>query len=136
MQTIKIADYMATHLLTFGPGDNVFEAMDRLLDHGVSGGPVVDADGRLVGILSEVDLIAVVMQGSYYEQTQGLVRDYMKAPIDTVEAEMDIYSLAERFIRERRRRYPVLHEGRLVGQISRRDVLRAIREFVKGKPRP
>ena len=134
MQTVKIADYMATHLVTFRPDDNIFQAMDTLLDHSISGAPVVNADGRLVGMLSEVDLIAVVLQGSYYEQAQGLVQDYMKAPVDTVEAEMDIYSLAERFIHERRRRYPVLHEGRLVGQISRRDVLRAIRVFVKGTP--
>ena len=48
----------------------------------------------------------------------------MKAPVDTVAPNLDIYTLAERFIHEHRRRYPVVHEGKLVGQISRRDVLR------------
>jgi CBS domain-containing protein len=133
MQSVKISDYMATNLVTFKPEDNIFWAMDVFLDRSISGAPVVDADGQLVGMLSEVDLIEVVMQGGYYDEPEGVVRDFMQAPVDTVPADLDIFSVAKRFKQEHRHRFPVLHNGKLVGQISRRDVLRAVREFVERK---
>ncbi len=132
MKSVKISDYMARKLVTFKPDDNIFEAMDQFLDHGISGAPVVDDSGQLVGMLSEVDLIEVVMQGSYYDEAEGVVRDFMQANVDTVTPDQDIYSVAARFRKEHRHRFPVVHsDGRLVGQISRRDVLRAVREFVE-----
>jgi CBS domain-containing protein len=131
MRSVKISDYMATHLITFTPEDNIFSAMDQFLDHKISGAPVVDGDGRLVGMLSEVDLIDVIMQAGYYDEPKGVVRDFMTTPVDTVSPDLDIFSVAKRFKAEHRHRYPVVHNGKLVGQISRRDVLRAIREFVE-----
>jgi CBS domain-containing protein len=91
-------------------------------------GRVVDDDGDLVGILSEVDLMEIIIQDSYYDEGWGIVADYMKRDVDTVGPDMDIYTLAERFHKERRRRYPVVKNGKLVGQISRRDVLKAARD--------
>jgi len=58
-----------------------------------------------------------------------IVSDYMKTPVDTVDPNLDIYTLAERFIHEHRRRYPVVDAGKLVGQVSRRDVLRAALDY-------
>jgi CBS domain-containing protein len=121
---------MATRLVTFHEKDNVVAAMAVLLDKKISGAPVVDDDGNLVGVLSEVDLMPIVIQDSYYDESVGIVGDYMKHPVDTVTPDMDIYSLAERFNTEHRRRYPVLQNGKLVGQISRRDVLRAAEDFL------
>jgi CBS domain-containing protein len=134
LRSVKIADYMATRLVTFKPDDNIFYAMDCFLDHGISGAPVVDDDGRLIGMLSEVDLIDVVMQGGYYDEPEGVVRDFMKSPADTVTPDQDIFIVAKRFRQEHRHRFPVVQaSGKLVGQISRRDVLRAVREFVERK---
>ncbi len=81
-------------------------------------------------MLSEADLMQVIIQDSYYDESVGIVGDYMKSPVDTVDPEMDIYALAEKFIKERRRRYPVVLNGRVVGQVSRRDVLRAAEAFL------
>ena len=133
MKSVKVADYMARKLITFKPETGVVEAMGLLLDHKISGAPVVDADGVLVGILSEVDLLSIIIQDSYYNESAGIVADFMQRSVDTVDIETDIYSLAERFQRERRRRYPVVRNGKLVGQISRRDVLRAARDFLNRK---
>ncbi|MEZ5558751.1 MAG: CBS domain-containing protein [Pseudomonadales bacterium] len=130
MRSVKVADYMATRLVTFTPQTSVVEAMTTLIERGISGAPVVDAAGALVGMLSEVDVMQVVVQDSYYNESTGIVADFMKSPVETVDADADIYGLAERFHREHRRRYPVLRDGRLVGQISRRDVLRAARDFL------
>ncbi|NKC00909.1 MAG: CBS domain-containing protein [Pseudomonadales bacterium] len=139
MKSVKVRDYMATRLVTFHENTNVVQAMDQFLKHSISGAPVVDDEGNLVGILSEVDLMQVVVQDSYYDESIGIVADYMRADVDTIEVDMDIYTLAEKFIKEHRRRYPVTSKGKLVGQISRRDVLRAAEEFLrkekKRKPR-
>ena len=129
MHSLKVKDYMTKKLVTFTPDMNVVEAMTQILAHSISGAPVVDDNGKLVGILSEVDLMSVVIQDSYYNETLGIVADYMQAPVDTVDGNLDIYTLAERFINEHRRRYPVVHEDALVGQISRRDVLVAALDY-------
>lgn len=136
MKSVKVRDYMATRLVTFKPDTHVLEAMDQLLKHKISGAPVVDHNGHMVGFLSEVDLMQVVVQDSYYDESVGIVADYMRVSVDTIDADMDIYTLAEKFIVEHRRRYPVTSRGKLVGQISRRDVLRAAEEFLHKEKRP
>lgn len=130
MKSVKVGDYMSRRLVTFHRNDNVVSAMGVLLDKKISGAPVVDDEGNLVGMLSEVDLMSVLMQDSYYDESMGIVADYMRSPVDTVEPDVDIYALAERFQKEHRRRYPVVLNGKLVGQISRRDVLRAAEDFL------
>ncbi len=131
MKSVKVSDYMARKLVTFRPDDNVLQAMEALLEARISGAPVVDADGRLVGILSEVDMLEVLMQDSYYNESTGVVSQFMQRDVDTVEPETDIYTVAKRFRQEHRRRFPVVKNGKLVGQISRRDVLRAARDFMR-----
>ena len=131
MQSLKVKDYMAAKLVTVTPQTNVVEAMEMLLNSQVSGAPVVDAEGQLVGVLSEADLLHVIIQDSYYDESVGIVADYMKAPVDTVDANLDIYTLAQKFTEEHRRRYPVVSNGKLVGQISRRDVLRAAQDALQ-----
>lgn len=129
MKSLKVKDCMTADLVTFTLKTNVVEAMGLLLQRGISGAPVVDDEGTLVGIVSEVDLIQVVVQDSYYNEPVGIVADFMRSNVETVTSDTDIFTLAEKFIREHRRRYPVVDEGVLVGQISRRDVLRAASEF-------
>lgn len=131
MRSVKVADYMAKPAVTFAPNTSVIEAMNTFLDKRISGAPVVSDDGELLGVLSEADVMKIVIQDSYYDENVGIVADYMHSPAETIPASMDIYSLAERFLRDKRRRFPVVSNGKLVGQISRRDVLRAASEFLK-----
>jgi len=130
VKSVKVADYMSTRLITVHREDSVAEAMAVLLTRKISGAPVVDDAGKLVGVLSEKDLMEVIIQDSYYDENMGIVADYMREEVDTVDPDTDIYTLAERFHKEHRRRYPVVKNGRLLGQISRRDVLRAAEEFL------
>lgn len=131
MRSVKVADYMSRKMITFTVDTNVVEAMQALLTHKISGAPVVDERGLLVGVLSEVDLMKIIIQDSYYGESVGIVGDYMHSPAETIPADLDIYELAGRFLETGRRRYPVVNsEGRLVGQISRRDVLRAAEAFL------
>ena len=130
MKSLKVKDYMASRLITFNPTTHVVDAMDVFLKQEISGAPVVDEEGQLVGVLSEADLMQVIVQDSYYDEGVGIVGDFMRTEVDTVDPGMDIYTLAGRFIKEHRRRYPVVKDGKLVGQISRRDVLRAAEGFL------
>jgi len=86
---------------------------------------VVDARGGLVGILTQRDCLDVGLQGVYHQEPAGRVADYMSHPVDTLDAGASLAEVVDAFRRSRHRRFPVLDDGRLVGQISRRDVLRA-----------
>lgn len=72
-----------------------------------------------------------ILSGAYYEAVGGTVSTYMTTDVETVSPEADIIELSERFLRGQRRRLPVIEHGRLVGQISRHDVLRAVKEFAQ-----
>lgn len=121
-----VADYMSTRLVTLSPETGVLDAMRQLLDARISGAPVVDAHGSLVGVLTQRDCLDVAMQSSYFQEPAGRVADFMSAPVETVPAAMGVVELIDRFRASPYRRFPVRDGSRLVGQISRRDILRAI----------
>ena len=122
----QIADYMARDLVTLSPETEINRAMGVLLDHRISGAPVLDATGALVGVLSKKDCLKAAMQASYYREWGDTVGAYMSSDVKTLDAEMDIFAAAAAFLNSPFRRFPVLRNGRLVGQISRADALRAL----------
>ena len=127
LRAIKVRDYMARSIITFRTDTSVLQAIKILIDNGISGAPVVDNLGNLIGMLSEKDCMKVALDSSYHEVGgAGNVGDYMYPKVETVDADASILDIAERFLKEPFRRFPVTFEDRLVGQISRRDVLRAL----------
>lgn len=124
-----VADYMAKALVTVGPDLEIIKAMRILLERDVSGAPVVDSNGHLVGILSSRDCLRVAFNSSYYQEWGGTVAEYMSAPVETIDAATDVIAASQRFLNSRFRRFPVLRNGRLVGQISRHDILRALADM-------
>ncbi len=128
LKSVLIKDYMATNLSTFTPETPISEAIQFLNTHKISGAPVIDGQGCLVGMLSEKDCLKVALQSSYYEDwVGGAVSEYMTSDVETVEDSASVVDLAEKFLDSTYKRFPVLNEdGSLVGQISRSDVLRAL----------
>lgn len=124
----RIGDYMATELVTLVPEMEINKAMKILLDERVSGAPVVDAKGELVGVLSKKDCLKAALNSNYYQEWGGSVTDYMTTEVETLEADMELVQAAERFLSSHFRRFPVMRDGRLAGQISRTDVLRGLAE--------
>jgi CBS domain-containing protein len=117
---------MASSLATFSPDTELMDAIRQLVERQISGAPVVDGQGNLVGILSERDCIAQALSAGYYGEAGGRVSELMTTDVETVNADDGLMDIAKRFISARYRRFPVLDDNRLVGLISRRDVLRAI----------
>jgi CBS domain-containing protein len=121
-----VGDIMATELVTVTPGTNIHDAIHLLLDRRISGAPVVDDEGGLVGMLSKKDCLKIVFSTSYHRDRGGPVREFMSAPVETLEADMDLISAAQHFLVSNFRRFPVVRSGRLVGQVSRHDILRTL----------
>ncbi len=122
-------DYMSTKLVTFTPEMDIHRAIKVLLDKRISGAPVLDAGGALVGVLSKKDCLEVAFSASYHMEWGGKVAEFMSTEVQTVAADTDIVEIAELFLASRYRRYPVVRDGRLVGIITRHDVLRALEDL-------
>jgi CBS domain-containing protein len=124
----KISEYMDTVVPTLSPETHIFKAVDFLLRHHVTGAPVVDSDGKLVGIITETDLLKLVTEGIQGEPpTEATVAEYMTSDVITVPPTVDIYYIAGMFLANKFRRLPVVEGGKIVGAITRYDLLRIIR---------
>lgn len=122
----RIRDCMTRDLVTLAPGTEINRAMQILLDKRISGAPVLDGNGFLVGVLSKKDCLRAALQASYWRDWGSTVADHMTRDPETLPADMDIVSAAEAFLASPYRRFPVLDQGQLVGQVSRADILRAL----------
>ena len=126
LKSTTVRQFMARELVTFSPTTDIVEAINVLVTKKISGAPVIDNHGNLVGILSEKDCMKVALNMHYHQDFGGPVSEYMHTDVKTVQADTSIVEVAEMFFTSSIRRYPVFEDNRLVGQISRRDVLRAL----------
>jgi len=124
-----IADYMSTDVVSFAPDDDIVSAMRVLLERQLSGAPVIDEDGELVGILSQKDCFAIVYHSAYHQDLAGPVRQYMSREVEHLSPDCSVVDAAEKFLQSNFRRFPVLSGGKVVGLIARRDILRALDEI-------
>ncbi|AZQ61667.1 CBS domain-containing protein [Flammeovirga pectinis] len=122
-----VEKYMTKQLIVFKPSQNIEEAMEVLVEKKISGAPVVNEDGDLVGMLSEKDCLHVILESRYlnFPASQGLVKDYMTKTVASISADKDVVEVAMIFENSSFRRYPIVKRGKLIGQVSRRDILRA-----------
>ncbi|MDI3258632.1 MAG: CBS domain-containing protein [Sinobacteraceae bacterium] len=126
LDSVKVRDYMTTKLITFTPDMEVMAAVNLLVKHGISGAPVLDKNGKLVGMLSERDCLQIAFIAAQDTCVAGPVSQLMSKNVVTVDPDMNLTQLAGMFSSQPYRRYPVVENGKLVGQISRSDVMRAI----------
>jgi CBS domain-containing protein len=126
-EQIKVSDYMTRNLIVFNPKQSVLEVMDQLIKHRISGGPVVNEKHELVGIISEGDCIKQISESRYYNQPMENinVEEHMIKNVETINGDMSIFDAAEKFLQSKRRRFPIIEDGKLVGQISQKDILKA-----------
>ena len=123
----KIGDYMDTVVPTLSPETQVMKAVDFLLRHRVTGAPVVDPAGGLLGIITEKDLLRWVTEGVNGEpHSAATVAEFMTGEVVTIPPSADIYYAAGLFLNNSFRRLPVIENGKIVGAITRYDLLRVV----------
>ena len=123
---LRVSDYMVSDLLTVTPDTEITQVVNVLIEHDMSGALVVDQEGALVGIVTERDCIAVASSAGYYEEWGGPVSKYMSSPVEHVALDDNLVDVAVRMASSPHRRFPVIDDGRLVGILTRREVLRAL----------
>ena len=121
-----VRDHMDRHVATLRPEMDILDAVGVLLEKRVTGAPVVDRAGRLVGILTEKDCLLLVAAGVQGNVPRGSVVNFMTTNPETIPPDMDVYYAAGLFLTRDFRRFPVVEDGKLVGAITRFDILRAI----------
>jgi CBS domain-containing protein len=126
-------DFMATSLVTLAPDSDVFEAIGYLLKNQISGAPVQDSKGKFLGVFSEKTSMSVLVQAAYEQLPSTQVSAYMNTDFDrAINEDMALQGCAELFLRTPYRRLPVLRDGKLVGQVSRRDVIQSQYDVAAG----
>lgn len=129
-RSILIDDFMTTNLATATEEMDLLALVDLLLRRGISGAPVVDPAGHLVGVISEHDCLQQILVGTYQGEVGGRVGEVMTASPETIQSGTSIVEAAAQMVQSGRRRLPVVDaDGCLVGQISRADLLRAVRAY-------
>ncbi len=130
MDNIRVRDFMASELIVFKADMDIYTAIDELVKSEISGAPVVDEAGHLIGILSQKDCLRVLANGVFHDAPAGPVSEYMTEAVMSIGPDMDIFTVADIFLNNVYRRIPVVENDVVVGQASRRDILRAIQKML------
>ena len=126
--SILISDYMTRDLITFTPTDSISHVIQTFIDHNISGGPVVNDKYELVGVISEGDCMKQISESRYYNMpmdTNRTVGKAMAKNVETIDGSMNIFDAVDKFLKSKRRRFPIVENGKLVGQINQKDILKA-----------
>ena len=124
-KTLLVEDIMSRNLIVFKPEETVHEVMKKFIKYRISGGPVVNEKGDLIGVISEADCMKEVSESRYFNMPilDKSVSNFMTTNVDTIDASKTIFEAASNFFKTSRRRFPVMEKNKLVGQISRKDIV-------------
>lgn len=134
LSSVTVKDYMTSAMITMKPEVDIVEAAQTLLEYRLSGAPVVDDHNRVIGFLSEKDCLHTVLSAVYNQDYGDLVADRMSKGIKSVHPSENITDVAERFLKDGLRMYPVVEKDVLVGMISRQSVLNAFCRISQTRP--
>lgn len=129
-----VREFMVTTLVSLRPEMNISEAIHILLKNKISGAPVVNEEEELVGVLSERDCLRLFAVGAFDPSPGGSVSMYMSSEVLSVTPDDDLFKVAEIFLNNSFRRLPVLENNKVIGQVSRRDVLLVSKDILEDSP--
>jgi|TARA_B100000768_G_scaffold46695_1_gene45525 CBS domain-containing protein len=130
LRSVDISDYMIHRPVKIHADDEMSTAIGLVLDNKISGICVVNEQGDLVGVLSEMDCLKAILAATYNEHGDlGTAEDYMTTDVEYCDIHADLVDVADDMIKKGHRRRPVLDHGKLVGQITCRQLLRVVSEF-------
>ena len=130
LHSLDMRDYILHNPIKLKVDDSIVDAIDRILEHGVSGICVVDQHEHLVGVLSELDCMKAILAATYNRTPIGLISDFMTTDVVSVSLHENIVDVAQDMLAHKHRRRPVIDEdGTLLGQVTCRQLLRAVKDF-------
>ncbi len=124
----RVSQYMDKVVHSLSPDTEIVEAVAFLLKHRVTGAPVVNEANEVIGILTEKDCLNLLALGDGSGFPRGSVADFMSTSVTTIPPTLNIYFVAGMFLNDVVRRFPVVENDKLVGAITRFDILRAIKD--------
>ena len=124
---ILVKDYMNKDVITFFNYESIYLVMSILSDNKISGAPVINKFGKLVGIISETDIMKHILESRYFNlpTNKNSVSSFMTKAVDTISPNKTIFDATSKFLELNRKRFPVMKEGKILGIISRSDVITA-----------
>ena len=131
VQNIKAADIMTRRLVTLSPEMDVFKAIDMLARNHFSGAPVIDKNRTLLGMFTEKSCLEVLVDAACEGLPTNQVGAFMSEPAHTICETTTMLEMAQVFLNKRTRRLPVLKDRKLVGQVSRRDLIGSVSKIIK-----
>ncbi len=117
---------MTKDVIVVHPQTPIYEAMSRLTGNAISGLPVVDDAGRLVGMITEKDVLRILINANIGAQDK--VQDFMTRDVISFEEDASATTICEFFMKNPIRRVPITKDGKLTGIVSRRDIIGLILE--------
>lgn len=131
LRSVELKDYMLHDPVKMKADDDIFEAIHKILVYKVSGICVVDEHNVLIGVLSELDCLKATLSSVYNETPYAdKIKDHMTSKVISVGLHDNIVDVASDMLEHKHRRRPVIDdEGKLVGQVTCRQLLRAVKEF-------
>ncbi len=130
-KSVEVSQYMQHKPITVMADMNIYDASRKILENKVSGVVVIDANNNLVGMLSELDCLRALVTSVYNGADPGgaLVKDIMTLDVEVNHPTDDIVSVAASMLDHKHRRRPIVVDGKLVGQLTCRQILGAIKDF-------
>ncbi len=125
-KSVVVRDCMSRKVVSFDVRDDVGDVVATLLEHKITGAPVLDKDKNVIGFISEQDCIKEMLNTAFYCDLTANAGDIMKTEVITVDGDLSIAELAEQLSISKPKVYPVVEEGKLVGIISRSDILQEL----------
>jgi len=124
-------DIMVRRLQVLEPHAEVKDAVHALHRRGHSGAPVVDEEGKLLGVFGEYDCLRGLQAAAFGQGPIGTVQSYMTAEVEEIPPDLELAEVVRRFIEGGHRRLLVVEDGKLVGLICRRDLVNALEDMIK-----
>jgi CBS domain-containing protein len=133
MSKTKISEFMVENPVSVRPDMDVYQAAQEILTNQVSGATVIDNDGKLIGMLSELDCLQAIVTSVYNGADPGgaLVAEIMTADVETNDPDEGILTVATSMLDHKHRRRPVVKDGVLQGQLTCRQILKAVTDFAE-----
>lgn len=126
VKEMRVRDFMVTKPVLLKRDTDLLDAVRMLVDRRISGAPVVDDRGNLIGVLTERDFLRAALVAGYHGESGGSVGDYMSSDVQAVNADDSLLDVAMGFVQTKYRGFPVMEDNRVVGYVTRRHILRVV----------